>query len=263
MNTPQLSPRHGAIDLKGEYNRNLGLALGISVGIHLALIGLYVLGRHTVELSRPPVARPDTTIWVVSTPPAAAPEKSGEMPEHPRPAVPEKGGGAAKAVRGGATLVPIDDSLITDGSIALARDIGNASPWGSDITGKGNDTGGLGKPIPLGEPVRARPEKPAASLDPEVFVAVEKEPTWDAAELRSRIRYPEIARRNDVQGVVVVRALIDGKGNVVGTLIDRSDNAILTDAAVEAVRGTRFTPAEQNGNAVALWIQIPVTFKLD
>ena len=75
--------------------------------------------------------------------------------------------------------------------------------------------------------------------------------------------YPEIAQEAGIEGVVVVQAFIDAKGRVKETLILKGvPNTGLDEAAMEAIRKTRFRPAKQRERAVGVWISIPVNFKL-
>jgi len=75
--------------------------------------------------------------------------------------------------------------------------------------------------------------------------------------------YPEIAQEAGIEGVVVVQAFIDEKGRVKETLILKGvPNTGLDEAAMEAIRKTRFRPAKQRERAVGVWISIPVNFKL-
>ena len=78
-----------------------------------------------------------------------------------------------------------------------------------------------------------------------------------------RPQYPEIAQEAGIEGVVVVQAFIDKKGRVKETLILKGGpNTGLEEAAMEAIRKTRFKPAKQRERAVGVWISIPVNFKL-
>ena len=78
-----------------------------------------------------------------------------------------------------------------------------------------------------------------------------------------RPQYPEIAQEAGLEGVVVVQAFIDKKGRVKETLILKGvPNTGLDEAAMEAIRKTRFKPAKQRERAVGVWISIPVNFKL-
>lgn len=75
--------------------------------------------------------------------------------------------------------------------------------------------------------------------------------------------YPEIAQEAGIEGVVVVQAFIDKKGRVKETTILKGiPNTGLDEAAMEAIRKTRFSPAKQRERKVGVWISIPVNFKL-
>ena len=78
-----------------------------------------------------------------------------------------------------------------------------------------------------------------------------------------RPQYPEIAQEAGIEGVVVVQAFIDEKGRVKETLILKGvPNTGLDEAAMQAIRNTRFRPAKQRERAVGVWISIPVNFRL-
>ena len=75
--------------------------------------------------------------------------------------------------------------------------------------------------------------------------------------------YPETAQNAGIEGVVVVQAFIDERGRVKETLILKGvPNTGLDEAAMEAIRRTKFHPAEQRERPVAVWISIPVNFRL-
>ncbi|MEO5929940.1 MAG: energy transducer TonB [Candidatus Kapaibacterium sp.] len=112
------------------------------------------------------------------------------------------------------------------------------------------------------EPSSPKPSAEEHYPDMDEFVQVDKEPVWDQTDLQRRIKYPELAQRNNIQGQVIIRALIGRDGHVVKTHIDRSDHPSLNDASIEAVTHTSFTPAMKDGKPIAVWVSIPITFKL-
>jgi len=78
-----------------------------------------------------------------------------------------------------------------------------------------------------------------------------------------RPEYPEIAQEAGIEGTVYVQAFIDERGRVKEVLIAKGiPNTGLNEAAMEAIRKTRFNPAKQRERAVGVWISIPVNFKL-
>lgn len=72
--------------------------------------------------------------------------------------------------------------------------------------------------------------------------------------------YPEAARRAQVKGIVVLEAVIRPDGTV-GTLRPVSGPAILTPAAVEAVKWWRFRPYYLNGKASEVKTTLAVEFR--
>jgi periplasmic protein TonB len=74
--------------------------------------------------------------------------------------------------------------------------------------------------------------------------------------------YPTIARAAHIEGVVIIEATIDERGNVVRTQVLRSI-AQLDAAAVDAVRQWKFSPTLLNGVAVPIVMTVTVNFRLD
>lgn len=75
--------------------------------------------------------------------------------------------------------------------------------------------------------------------------------------------YPRIARQRGWQGVVIVRVSVDEAGLPCHAAIrDSSGHAVLDEAALDAVRTWRFSPARRDGQAVASAVDVPVRFSL-
>lgn len=94
------------------------------------------------------------------------------------------------------------------------------------------------------------------------FMAVEHDPTFSLQVLYRALRYPDMARRAGIEGTVLVKVLVGTAGQVERIGVMSSDHDMLSNAALEAVRRLQFTPAQQNGAAVACWVRIPVRFEL-
>jgi periplasmic protein TonB len=90
-------------------------------------------------------------------------------------------------------------------------------------------------------------------------------PYDDPPQPLSQIRpvYPEIAQEAGIEGTVVVQVFIDLRGRVKDTVILKGiPNTGLDEAAISAIRKTRFRPARQRERPVGVWISIPVNFRL-
>ena len=107
------------------------------------------------------------------------------------------------------------------------------------------------------------PEKKVTE-EPTYFVAVEQMPTpiGGIAGIQSKIVYPEIAKRAGVEGTVYVKAYVDKKGDVTKAVILKGIGAGCDEAALKAVKETKFNPGKQRGKPVNVMVSIPVVFKL-
>lgn len=74
--------------------------------------------------------------------------------------------------------------------------------------------------------------------------------------------YTEHARAARIQGVVILRTLIDDEGNVVNIEILKELPMGLSEAAVDAVKQWKFEPATLDGQPVPANHNVTVNFKL-
>ncbi|MBK7497760.1 MAG: energy transducer TonB [Ignavibacteriales bacterium] len=123
--------------------------------------------------------------------------------------------------------------------------------------------------IDINEQVDAPPpppkeDKKIVEEEPVYFVAVEEmpEPIGGISEIQKKIVYPEIAKRAGVEGKVYVLAFVDESGNVTDAKIIKGIGAGCDEAALDAVKKTKFKPGKQRGKAVRVQVSIPVVFKL-
>lgn len=255
--------RYGAPELRAGYNRNLSYALGVSIAAHLAAVGLYLLtngtgmlgtGNPPIRLIPPLVIEPGV---VAIKPPAAG---TGATGSGGAPGSAATVGIGSPEIAGVPKITPLDS---VDGVFASMGHGASALPvFGNDPAGLLNGTGPALGSAPFSGSNAAATVPPDAALEPDEFVMVEENPKFDAAELAGNVRYPEIARRNHVEGTVVVRVLIDRTGRALKTMVDHSDHVMLDEPAREAVMATAYSPAIQNNIPVAVWMQVPVVFQL-
>lgn len=74
--------------------------------------------------------------------------------------------------------------------------------------------------------------------------------------------YPPLARARGIEGVVVLRLLIDAEGKLEAVTIVSDPGDGFGAAAVAAVREFRFSPAKVDGKPVATSIPFKFSFKL-
>lgn len=131
-------------------------------------------------------------------------------------------------------------------------------------TGKEGSTGSAG---PVGPPVAGAIEGLPGSVEP-----APPPPPTEPIRLHAGIRaprklvdvqpiYPDIARAAHAEGVVIIEATIDVRGNVTAVRVLRS-HALLEQAALEAVRQWKFTPTLLNGVPVPIIMTVTVNFTL-
>jgi protein TonB len=112
----------------------------------------------------------------------------------------------------------------------------------------------------------ALPPPPAAEEEeePEVFIVVERmpEPAGGMDAIYRRVKYPEIARKAGIEGRVVLQFIVDERGNVVNPIVIRGIGGGCDEAAIDAIRGVKFTPGMQRGRPVKVQFQLPIVFRL-
>lgn len=75
--------------------------------------------------------------------------------------------------------------------------------------------------------------------------------------------YPAVARERGQSGTVFIKVLVDAKGRVAELTITRSSgHGSLDRAALRAVENWLFSPAIDDGMAVAMWVTVPILFQL-
>ncbi len=221
-------------------------ALGVFLLLLLFYVALQILLPTQTQMAR---TAPVVRIRLSELPPP--PSLSQEIAPPPTQAAAVE----QPAVRVGVPI-PVPDVLVPPEvqSFATLEEL-KRSP--SEAALGGGTGGGTVQVIPENTRVEV-PKEP----DPYEFVAVEREPSLDMNELRRRLEYPELARRAGIQGKVYVRVLVGTDGKPKRYIIEHSDNELLTEAAVKAVMSMTFTPAIQNGQPIAVWVSIPIDFRL-
>ena len=93
---------------------------------------------------------------------------------------------------------------------------------------------------------------------------------FKSSEVTSRARvldkpepqYTEAARKNQVTGTVVLRAVFSSSGSVMNISTIRGLPDGLTERAIAAAKQIRFVPAQKDGHAVSMWMQLEYNFNL-
>lgn len=106
-------------------------------------------------------------------------------------------------------------------------------------------------------------------LDIKPFEIVEQMPAFPGGDvalmawLSKNVKYPEIAEENGVQGLVIVRFVVERDGSITNVSIVRSVDPSLDREALRVVKSMpKWIPGKQDGRPVPVWFTLPVTFRL-
>ena len=232
--------QYGGVDLKKNQNRYFSNALGISIALHLLVVLLYIgwswfssedrnvphLRIHSVAELAPPPSIDNEDVQPVTPPPPSNVVK-------PNLGVP----------------VPVPDAIAPQLTLP---DMNQPAPQ-SAVVSNGPVT--QAPNLVIAAPVEEKDPSPDDFVD----VSEEPEPIQPIEKL---IVYPEVARSSGLEGKVVVQALIGMDGTVEIVDVLKSDYDLFKDAAIDAMKRAKFTPARQNGTPLKIWITRTINFKL-
>ncbi len=92
--------------------------------------------------------------------------------------------------------------------------------------------------------------------------SIDQGPVFDRSDLASRIKYPSLAKRQGVEGLVLLRLFISVSGKVERIEVEEDPGYGLAQAAVKAFSGLQGEPALLGGKAVPATLRYPVRFTL-
>ncbi len=247
-------PRYGATELKGWIKKYTYYGFIYTAILFLLLALLYFTYAKLQEAKpKPKVFAPIAKIDIVDLPPQ---DQSDEAPPPPAEQIVNTG----PAARAG-TPVPVPDAQIKPDvqEFATIDVMSRASAQG----GNGIDMGGFASNINLNGDAKVDVKVKEKEPEPDQFIPVEKEPGVDYSRLQSLVVYPDLAKRAGIEGRVVLRVLVDKDGSVRKYLIEASDNELLNQSAIDAIKAYgKFKPAIQNQEPIMCWISIPIQFRL-
>jgi periplasmic protein TonB len=233
--------QYGGVDLKKNQNRYFSNALGISIALHLLLVMLYIgWSWFTSEEKKYPTVRIHG-ITELAPPPSI--DNQDVQPVTPPP--------PSNVVKPNLGVpVPVPDAIAPQLTLP---DMNQPAPP-SAVVSNGPVTQAPNLNIPTA-PVEEK------DPDPGDFIDLSDEP-HEIQPLEKLIVYPEVARRSGLEGKVTVQALINKDGSVDKVEVLKSEYDLFKDAAIEAMKKAKFTPARQNGTALKVWITRTINFKL-
>lgn len=254
---------YGAYKLrKGTSKRNV-----FSIVAMLALAALVFIGislKTIIESSTKKVA-------VTQVQELSALEKPKEKAEVKQKKVeiqqPEKVVERVKSsVKFTAPVIKKDDDVKPEDELKTQDELMNTKTAIGALDVKGNDDAN-GEVLKLKEAV-AQPE-PKPEVENKVFDVVEQMPSFPGGNsalmeyLQQNVKYPVVAQENGVQGRVVVSFVVEKDGSITDVKVVRSVDPSLDKEAARVVKSMpRWIPGKQNGSAVRVKYNVPVSFRL-
>jgi protein TonB len=240
------------------------MPIGVSCLLHVGLVTGLILGQQWVTrvvALQPPVLPVHLVTFDAAepprgptTPPPPRRERAStaRRPEPPRP--PE----AAAAKVEEPAPPPVAPAAPAPAEVASAPPAPATLPAISEPPGPST-------PPPASSPTVALPASaPVVTAKPS-STAVDRVTRTSRPQGGYQVRpaYPSTPRRLGIQGTTMLRVHVLADGRIGDVRVEHSaGHPDLDQAAMEAVRRWRFEPARRGADAVAMWVLLPVEFRL-
>jgi TonB family protein len=209
----------------------------MSLAFHVGIVAALICASSQIKAADTTIVRDQMPIILVD-------------PEQPSPSSSDHPSGGGSRSAESFAVVPQFPADIPVGIANLPTDEPWFNPEGQQVPGISGSPG-----------VDAGPDS-APTKDG--FAIVQQMPQLLNADevTRALVRnYPPILRDAGIGGAVVVWLLIDESGRVVKTEVQESSGQSALDrAALEVGELMRFSPASNRGQAVKVWVAVPVRF---
>ncbi|NLR65598.1 energy transducer TonB [Chitinophaga varians] len=257
---------YGAYALRNRYDRRVRNAVMGTASIVLVVMGGYVL--NNTLMARDNINKPLALKDPVMINPIEDPVLEQPLPPPPPPvqATPPP---SAPTVDFASLVVAPDKDVRPDEEPPRIKDIGNNAIGFENKDGDPN-----GRPEGLDDlrgPTTGVVDVPLAPEREERFIFVEFMPEFPGGEaalmkyLSKNLRYPNMAQENGIQGSIFVQFVVNKDGSISEVkTVGAHKGAGLEEEAVRVVsKMPSWKPGKQNGKAVTVIFNLPVTFRLD
>lgn len=196
------------------------------------------------------------------------PEKKAEVKQKKVEVEPERVVERVKSsIKFTAPVIKKDEEVKPDEELKTQDELMSTKTAIGTFDVKGNDD--ANGEILKAKEVIAEPEPPKHEEENKVFDIVEQQPLFPGGPaalmkyLSENTKYPVVAQENGVQGRVTVQFVVEKDGSISDVHVLRGVDPSLDKEAVRVVKSMpRWTPGKQNGSAVRVKYQVPVTFRL-
>ncbi len=257
--------QYGAPELKRIYKKYASRGLILAVVIHIFLISAYAVSIYIEKLQeeRQLQIKRDIELKDIQT-------QEQESQEEDAPPPPDVQVQQPEALKDLAALTPEPVAkekadLETIKKVEETEKIkAFVSSEGSENVDPNKETGKLQVDVKKTEEKQEKEEKKEKKEVTKTYqqFEVDKAPVAvNLSQVRSSMRYPEIARSSGIEGKVTVKVLVGPDGSVV-SVGGFSGPDVFRDEVSSKVMNLQFTPALQQGQPVRCWVSVPFSFTL-
>ncbi len=245
---------YGAYVLRSAYGNTVFKSLGITVLIFAFLSAMAVMLNKTVDEEKIPdtgsnIIPPTTTTVFDITPPA---KQDAVLPKHRVNATPKADEVSTnisdKADEQKKDVVQSTDAHHTDGTETKTNDTDNNPDVGGGTGKKGTSIG-----------TETLTNTNTTVLAPDVMPKFDNLPAF----LQRNLRYPELARNENITGKVFVSFVVDQEGKIINATVLKGIGYGCDEEALRVVKLIpKGTPGYMGGKAVKVSFVQAITFKL-
>ncbi|OCX50621.1 energy transducer TonB [Mucilaginibacter sp. PPCGB 2223] len=248
---------YGAYELRKENPRNTNKALVIAI-----LCFVFVLASPTIwNKIQGFIPKADQKVKVTDVVLMPPPPLDKQKPPPPPPKEPPKP--KVDQVRFPPPVVKPDNE-VREKDPPTEKQLEVADPGQKEQKGDPNQE------VRIDEPVgNADVKNVTEATDNQVFTAVEINPEYPGGEaalgkfLQKNIRYPSIAKENNIQGKVYIQFVVERDGSLTDIKVIREPGSGTGDEAVRVLKmSPHWKPGVQNGKPVRVQFTLPVNFSL-
>jgi len=125
-------------------------------------------------------------------------------------------------------------------------------------------------PEVIEEPAEVEVEEEVEPEEPEIFMIVEQMPEFPGGQtellkyIGSKMKYPAIARENNIEGRVIVKFVVNETGQITAPQVLRDIGGGCGEEALRVIKTMpKWNPGKQRGKPVKVEFTMPVFFKLE
>ncbi len=244
---------YGAYELRKENNKNTNKAIFAGViFFSLAIASPLIISLIKGSLEDTKDKFKETE--VVLTPPPSL-DKTPPPPPPVEPPPPK-----VDQIKFPPPVVKKDEEVVEEEPPTI-EDIKKADPGEKTVKGDPNADIKIDEPVGDGPVNQVKTEE-----DTQVYTSVEVLPSFNGDYgkfLQKNLRYPPIARENNIQGRVIVNFVVEKDGSLTDVKVVRGIGGGCDEEAVRVIKSSpKWNPGVQNGRNVRVNYTIPIFFQL-